>query len=57
MNGDLERMVYNGTMDLESYNSWLNFLSELQTLGIYFLAPVVLLGIGLLILIYNKDSE
>lgn len=57
MNGDLERMVYNGTMDLESYNWWLNLLDELQTLGIYFLTPVVLLGIGLLILTYNKDSE
>lgn len=57
MNGDLERMVYNGTMDLESYNWWLNLLDELQTLGIYFLTPVVLLGIGLLILTYNKDKK
>ena len=41
MNGDLERMVYNGTMDMATYNWWLNFLSKLGELAWYFVIPFV----------------
>jgi len=41
MNGDLERMVYNGTMDMETYNWWLNFLGKLGELAWYFVIPFV----------------
>ena len=41
MNGDLERMVYNGMMDIATYNWWLNFLSKLSELAWYFVIPFV----------------
>ena len=41
MNGDLERMVYNGTMDMATYNWWLNFLNKLNELAWYFVIPFV----------------
>jgi hypothetical protein len=47
-NGDLERMVYNGTMDMATYNWWLNFLSDMQQLGFYLLMPVCAVGALLL---------
>jgi len=40
MNGDLERMVYNGTMDMATYEWWQNFLNDLQLLGFYLFMPV-----------------
>lgn len=40
MNGDLERMVYNGTMDMATYEWWQNLLSDLQLLGFYLFMPV-----------------
>lgn len=42
MNGDLERMVYNGTMDMATYNWWLNFLSKLGELAWYFMVPFMI---------------
>ena len=41
MNGELERMVYNGTMDMATYNWWLNFLNKLNELAWYFVIPFV----------------
>jgi hypothetical protein len=42
MNGDLERMVYNGTMDMATYNWWLNFLNKLGELAWYFMVPFMI---------------
>jgi hypothetical protein len=42
MNGDLERMVYNGTMDMATYNWWVNFLSKLGELAWYFMVPFMI---------------
>ena len=47
MNGELERMVYNGTMDMATYNWWLNFLNDLGQLAFYLLIPLGAVG-GLL---------
>jgi len=47
MNGELERMVYNGTMDIATYNWWLNFLNDLSQLAFYLLIPLGAVG-GLL---------
>ena len=41
MNGELERLVYNGVMDMATYNSWLNFLNKLGELAWYFVIPFV----------------
>jgi len=48
MNGELERLVYNGVMDMETYNSWLNFLNKLGELAWYFVIPF---GLSLTVLI------
>jgi hypothetical protein len=47
-NGDLERMVYNGTMDMATYNWWLNFMEDLGQLAFYLLIPIGAVG-GLLL--------
>jgi hypothetical protein len=41
MNGELERLVYNGVMDIATYNWWLNFLNKLGELSWYFVIPFV----------------
>ena len=48
MNGELERLVYNGVMDIDTYNFYLNFLNTLAELAWYFVIPF---GISLTVLI------
>ena len=62
MNGDLERMVYNGTMDMATYEWWQNLLNDLQLLGFYLFMPVCVIVV--LVLAYwcmhkllTKDEE
>ena len=56
MNGDLERMVYNGAMDIATYNSWVNFLNKLGELAWYFIIPFLVLVIVLMTVYIKKNK-
>ena len=58
MNGELERLVYNKVIDIDTYNSWLNFLVKLGETVWYFVIPfVVSLTVLIVYLLFERRRK